>query len=75
MATIRKRRNKVTCLLLDNGDRIYEESELNSMVIDFYGQLYSDDGSNVSHSTLHGFPIIDSVLMCSVSRDITMEDV
>lgn len=44
MATVRKQRNKVTSLIAENDEWVFDEVVLNAMVLNFYQKLYSVDG-------------------------------
>ncbi|XVE48701.1 hypothetical protein DITRI_Ditri01bG0023300 [Diplodiscus trichospermus] len=74
-ATLRGKRKQINCLLADNDQWVYDAGELQRMAVNYYRQLYTEDGTNMETETSNGFPTLNPTAMELVIRPILLDDV
>lgn len=57
-ATIRKQRNKVTSLVGEDGNWVFDDEHLRGMALNFFSKMYIDDNTAGLGSSRITFPVV-----------------
>ena len=75
LATARKRRNKIHMLKDDHGAWVDDQGQLKDMGVQFFSQLYKDEGPAEKFIMSGFFPVLNDNELNSLSREVEEDEV